>query len=237
MAILTESTIRKLLRTTDLKQTKILYLEPGTIITPSAKSYLNEIKIVYRNLLKEGEEPARNSVGEIESAKKDPLKSFNRQGQEVTYNHFTLSWSIKVEKMMSTVLLGQQLSHSKKEIQLTAELDTIVTVLQDFRRLMFRENYWEKCHIDEDKFEEQLEKVKDQFSPGSFIPKYTEGEVILMLYGLYTDIRELELQASSCFHNYLLFDEYCGLVERCRFMTEYVWSLMINRIEGNGRRE
>ena len=58
-----------------------------------------------------------------------------------------------------------------------------------------------------------------------------------MLYGLYTDIRELEWHASSCFQNYLLFDEYCGLVERCRFMAEYVWFLMINQIEGSGRRE
>ncbi|UJF15311.1 hypothetical protein LZ578_10085 [Jeotgalibaca sp. MA1X17-3] len=236
MAILTESTIRKLLRTTDLKQTKVLHLEPGTIITPSAKSYLNDITVIYRNLLEEVEGSAHETIDQIDTTK-DSLKSYNRQGQEVAHNHFTLSWNIKLEKLLSTVLFGQQLSHTKKEIQLTAELDTIVTVLEDFRRLIFYENYWEKCHIDEEKFGKQFDKIKEQFSPGTFIPKYTDGEVVLMLYGLYTDVRELELYASSCFQNYLLFDDYCGLVERCRFMAEYIWSLMINRIEGNGRRE
>lgn len=240
MAILTESTIRKLLRTTDLKKTKVLNLEPGTIITPSAKSYLNDITIVYQDLLEEvTEEALGDFVVDTELSKKDSSKTHNRKGQEVVYPHFTLSWCVKLEKLLSTVLLGQQLSQTEGKVSLTEELDILLTILHDFRGLVFCENYWEKSHINEEKFEEQFEKVNEQFPLGTFLPKYTDGEVVLMLYSLYADVRELELHASSCFQMYLLFDEYCSLIERCRFMAEYVWFLMINQIEGNskGRRE
>lgn len=237
MAILTESKIRKLLKTTDLKETKTLRLEPGTIITPSAKGYLNDITVIYGSQVEEPPTPA--SVEPVNNHTEQPSKNhfrqINRLGHEVVHNHFSFQWNIKVEKVISTILEGQHVSYAHQQTGLIADLDNLLQMLQDFRKLVFRGNYWERFHIEEEAFEQEVEQRNQLFSQHSFIPKYSDGELVLMLYRLYIEVRELELHASSCLQPYLLYDEYCSLMEQFLFMKEYVWVLMIREIDGRNK--
>jgi len=45
MAILTEETVRRLIKTTEIQETKVVEVEKGTIITPSARSFLSDHQI------------------------------------------------------------------------------------------------------------------------------------------------------------------------------------------------
>lgn len=45
MAILTEDAVRKLMKTTEMQETKVVEVEKGTIITPSARSFLSDHQI------------------------------------------------------------------------------------------------------------------------------------------------------------------------------------------------
>lgn len=234
MAILTESKIRKLLKTTDLKETKILRLEPGTIITPSAKGYLNDITVVYDDLpiektssvSIEKEEPPK------ETLRANPFRIVNRLGQEVFATHYSLHWNVQVEKLISTILEGQHLGYTLQQTELIADMDNLLQILQDFRKFSFSEDYWERFHLREADFLQEVEQRNQHFSPYSFLPKYSDGEVVLMLYRLYTQVQELGLYGSTQLHMYLPYEAYGCLLERCHFLQEYVWVLMIRQVEG-----
>lgn len=239
MAILTESKIRKLLRTTDLKESKVLILEPGTLITPSAKSYLNDVTIVYRNH-SEVEEVAKvmQPTSQPTIARINPLQITNQQGHEVAYNHVTFSWNVKIECLIGDVLVSQQLSHEKNKNTLPNDLAILLPILQAFRQLNFSEDNWSRYQNEKKTISPTSSMNKESFRPDNFIPAFTDGEVALFLYRLYTHVRMLEVDASSYLQSYLLFEEYCQLINGCRWMADYIWLLMIQELEedSKGRR-
>lgn len=235
MAILTENKIRKLLRTTDLKATKILCLEPGTIITPAAKGYLNGVTVTY---CEQVEKPTESEIAlgthpsEVVTAVSNPIPVSTRN--EPAGNQITWSWNIQVELLISEVLAGQQLSFKLKQDQLTQDLKPVLDVLRDFRKLDFCNDYWSHYQVEKEKYSQEIAKRETAYSPEDYIPSYSDEEAV-MIYQLYTKVRHLQITAYSCMQAYLLFDDFYCLLEGCRWMAEYLWILMIRKIEDNNK--
>lgn len=221
MAILTENNIRKLLRTTNLKETKVLVLEPGTIITPSAKSYLTDVKVIYE----EQSDPVPVEKAEEPVVCQAPII----RDESLLHPQFSLNWKIKVEQVIGEVLYAQQISLQQQNRGLITELDSVLNVLQDFRQLRFYENDSVHYQMDPGKYPQA-----DFYSSDTFLPNYTDGEVALMVYRLYTQIRNLQVEASN-FQTCLPFEEYYRLIKACRFLADYVWMLMIQEIEESNK--
>lgn len=206
MAVLTESKIRKLMKTADFKENKRLVLEPGTIITPSAKSYLTNVKIEYQKV---GVAPETDSVEDVTVKVVQPVKS----------NRATLQWQLALDQLSSKLLFDQQYFESINKKELIIQVDLWIQTLQDFKYMNVTV-----------KNQEAQDDSKD-----NFVPHYTEEETVLRLYARYLDVKELELEKIACLNDYLLMDEYHALISNCRMIANDIWLTMIHQIEGKSK--
>ena len=132
MAVLTESKIRKLIKTPEVQASKRLVLEPGTIITPSAKSYLTNIKVEYRE---------RETVFEEDTREDVPVKV----AVSVRNNRATQQWHHVLDKLTSKLLFDQKYAASLKENDVLARLGFLIETLQDYKKMDFLGNpYFEE---------------------------------------------------------------------------------------------
>jgi len=237
MPILTESKVKKLLKTTDMKKSKILLLESGTIITPAAKSYLTGIKVEFQEKEEEKpkvEFPIPNETRHEHSTDRN-VYPVVEQKKELAQNHFTFVWNNHVECLISDFLSAQQVSFENQQKDLIPELDKMIQVLKDFRKMDFCKNYWLKYGVDEEGFRKRREK-ESSYSPVTFIPSYSDGREVVMFYRLYTQVNSFQIHASKWLQPYLNSEEYFLMLEGCRWMADYIWSLMIGEKEKNVKR-
>ncbi len=220
MAVLTESKVRKLLKTSDFKASKCLVLEPGTIITPSARSYLTNIKIEYR---KEAEAiPEVNVAEEIQVQTSKPVKN----------NRATQQWHLVLNQLTSKLLFDQNYLSSINENDIVAKLDFLIQTLQAYKEMDFLRN----TYFEEDSLSLEVQNWNETYSQESFTPHYTNEEIVLRLYARYVDVRELEIQGTACLHDYLFIEEYHALIRSCRAMANDIWLTMVHKIEDNKER-
>lgn len=125
MALLTESEIRRRLNKEDLKTSKEIYVSKKDIVTPSAKSLLNEKKIALRYI-----EEMQDKVVSAENTVKDTAK------EEVETPKDTSNESNKKTKDYKyTTIFGAKLEEKPEHMtHLTGNL----LVFKDHQRIVFR---------------------------------------------------------------------------------------------------
>lgn len=213
MAILTESKIRKLLKTTNLTSTKELVLEPGTIITPSAKSYLTDITIRFQDEIVE-EEPAVELPIQVKPT------------TEPKENRISKAWRVEVDQVIVSIIQKQKVFHQQNKAVQVAELAVVLNILTDLRKMNTAENY-EIAKT----FEQTLREVQDKYPKATFIPSYDANEGSLHFYECYVQLRALELAAHKQLGDYLLEEELTQLASHCRLLIDYAWLLMAQQLE------
>ena len=210
MAVLTERHVRQLLKSTDYQQTKQLILEPGTIITPSAKSYLTNVVVVYQD---ERVDSVSQDVESIQPSK-PPTRSL------VKANRVSLKWQLAVDRTIVNLLNDQH--YLKDDQETITAIQSIVDGLSQLRKLA-------TVRLDEsDLVSPNLDAA---FSQDSFIPTYQSGETALRFFERYLDLGELKLAVYDNWLDYLDLEECQLLAKSCQVLVDRMWLLMVNQLK------
>lgn len=233
MAVLTESKIKKLLRRTELKETKSLVLEPGTVITPSAKEYLKDITIRYMKVAEaceiENQEtrlPRKESkIDKIRNEKgiQEVLIYKDGNGKEMWKNQSTYQFKTKIDIIISRILILQKKSQHMGNMELVEGLNNILMVFKSI-------SIEKKLELVEEI--ESLLKEKNPYSVSSylqdsFIPTYKDEEYIIALFELHAHFKELEYFIANGMKESLSFENYINYMSIATILKEYCWILMV----------
>lgn len=243
MAILTESKIKKLLRTTKLKETKFLVLEPGTVITPSAKEYLKDITIEYMEIPEEPETKNEKAtfpmtqlkVKEPKSAKniQEILMYSNGSGQEMWKSHSTYQFKIKIDIIISHILTLQKKSHHIGKMELVEALNTILIVVKTISMEILASDKLDLVQEIEKLLEDKKPYVASLYPEGSFIPTYKDEECVIALFELHAYLQELEHFIAKEMKEILTFEDYINCISIVTILKDYCWILMVQSKENS----
>lgn len=179
MGLLTESKIRELLKTTNLKYSQELIIEKNTIITPAAKSFINEkrIHLVRDDALEPSNEPVIYSDKEtLVENKTNPIDINLRYMQS------------KIDKLIikATVLQKECL----KDEQLLSQLEAIINILKKTKHTLGSNKEFNDFDEQIKQFYLEYTDVLTQYDTESY-PNYTENYIVLRLFEYYIDVQSL----------------------------------------------
>lgn len=241
MAILTESKIKKLLRTTKLKETKLLVLEPGTVITPSAKEYLKDITIEYMEIpessdTKEKEETFPMTQLEVSEPKnveniQETLMYDNRKKQKMWKSHLT--YQVKIDIIISHILTLQKKSHHIGKMELVGALNTILIVVKTIATEILASDKLDLVQEIEKWLEDKKSYVASLYPEGSFIPTYKDEEYVIDLFELHAYLQELEYFIAKEMKEILTSEDYINCISIVTILKDYCWILMVQSKENS----
>ena len=232
MAILTESKIKRLLRTTKLRETKFLVLEPGTVITPSAKEYLKDITIEYMVIPEATFPMTQVKVKEPQDAKnvQKVLINDNENEQEIWNRHLTNQFRAKIDIIISYILILQKKSHNIGKMELVESLNTILMVVKTISM--------ETLFSDKSDIAKEIKNLLKDNNPyfsrypeGSFIPTYKDEECVIDLFELHAYLQEIEHFITKEMKEHLTFENYTNQISIVTILKGYCWILMVDLIE------
>lgn len=213
MAILTESKIKRLLRTTNLKETKILVLEPGTVITPSAKEYLKGITIEY----------------------KIP-ESSETKNQETTFpvtSHLTYQFRIKINIAISHIVTLQKKSHDTGNTELVVALNTILMAVKTITMETLASYRLDLVQEIEKLLKDKKPYADSMYPEDSYVPTYKDEECVIALFELHAYLQELEHFIAKEMKEDLKFEDYIKCNSIAAAVKDYCWVLMVQMIENS----
>ncbi len=235
MAILTESKIKRLLRTTNLKETKLLVLEPGAVITPSAKEYLKDITIEYMKIPEASETKTQEATSPPQNAKSIQDVLLNKNGNEqVTWkSHLTYQFRIKINITISHIVTLQKKSHCIGNTELVEALNTILMVVKTITMEAFA-SYRLDLVQEIEKLLEDIKPYVDRLYPeGSFIPTYKDEECVIALFELHAYLQELEHFIAKEMKEGLKLEDYIKCISIATTLKDYCWVLMVQMKENS----
>ncbi len=209
MAILTESKIKRLLRTTNLKETKLLVLEPGTVITPSAKEYLKGITIEYMKI------PEATS----------PMAQWKSQ--------LTYQFRIKINIAISHIVTLQKKSHDMGNTELVVALNTILMVVKTITMETLASYRLELVQEIEKLLKDKKPYVDSIYPEDSYIPTYKDEECVIALFELHAYLQDLEQFIAKEMMEGLKYEDYIKGISMAATLKDYCWVLMVQMIESS----
>ena len=243
MAILTENKIKRLLRTTKLKETKFLVLEAGTVITPSAKEYLKDITIEYMEILEASETKNQEEtfpmiqlkVNEPPNAKniQEILIYNNGNGQEMWKSHLTYQFRIKIDITISHILTLQKKSHHIGKMELVEDLNTILKVVKTISMDTLASDKLDLVQEIEKLLKDKNPYATSLYPEGTFIPTYKDEECVIDLFELHAYLQELEHFIAKEMKESLTFEDYINCISIATILKDYCWILMVQLKENS----
>jgi len=209
MAILTESKIKRLLRTTNLKETKLLVLEPGTVITPSAKEYLKGITIEYMK------KPEATS----------PMAQWKSQ--------LTYQFRIKINIAISHIVTLQKKSHDMGNTELVVALNTILMIVKTITMETLASYRLELVQEIEKLLKDKKPYVDSIYPEDSYVPTYKDEECVIALFELHAYLQDLEHFIAKEMKEGLKFEDYIKCISMATTLKDYCWVLMVQMIENS----
>ena len=209
MAILTESKIKRLLRTTNLKETKLLVLEPGTVITPSAKEYLKGITIEYMK------KPEATS----------PMTQWKSQ--------LTYQFRIKINIAISHIVTLQKKSHDMGNTELVVALNTILMIVKTITMETLASYRLELVQEIEELLKDKKPYVDSIYPEDSYVPTYKDEECVIALFELHACLQDLEHFIAKEMKEGLKFEDYIKCISIATTLKDYCWVLMVQMIENS----
>lgn len=244
MPVLTESEIRKRFKGKDFKEVKEFRVVKGEIITPSAKSFLQDHNITLKYVSSEEELIEKEVVKEVVIKEKEyKYKTVFGANLDEKPEHMThLHGNLLVFKDHKRIVLRGKLDSLEAKILETQvlcsklELKALVKDLQealDFTRNVLR------CEVLDEKIEEfslqgmTPEELREKshhpqkyFGMPHFFPDYTMGEVVIALNSCRTKVRESELVAYEAFKGTYGEVEREDLIKALNRLSSLFWIMM-----------
>jgi len=178
MKLLTELKIRKLMKETDLKKCKRLEIQPDTIITPAARSFLNEHKI---QLSTESETSVsvvqESTLPNVEEGHSTLFKVSQDRGSQL---------GIELDRSILDIILLQK--DNLKHQTFVLELETLKQILKEVKLNL--QNKESQTDLSKKRHEFYIgnSKFVKQYSDGTE-PSYTDSTQSLQLFKIYLDLK------------------------------------------------
>ncbi len=243
MAILTESKIKKLLRTTKLKETKSLVLEPGTVITPSAKEYLKNITIEYMEISKTSEtknEKATFPMTRLKVNEPENIENIQNMviyndgnGQEIWKNHLAYEFKIKVDITISRILTLQKKSHHIGNMSLVEALNRILMVVKTISIETLVSDKLDLIQEIEKLLEDKKTYGSNLYPKDSFSPTYQDRECVIALFELHAYLQDLEHFIAKEMKETKSFEKHLNCISIVTILKDYCWILMVKSKENS----
>ncbi|NBI06147.1 cobalamin adenosyltransferase [Senegalia massiliensis] len=213
MKVLTEAQLRAKHKK---EQMENLIVKSNTIITPSAKEYLNEknIKLVFED--KEHLETTNEEEKETKEEKftpkyicqytggyleEKPENMTQLYGNELVFkNHPSIIFRGKLDSLQSKILEIQVLAHKDKKTKL---IDDLQEILEFVRNILKSEVINQKIEdfnffgIEETDIREMSHNPKNNLGVDHILPDYKMGELVIGLNSIRSNIREVEIVSIS----------------------------------------
>lgn len=254
MAVLTESSLRGRFFKERLKDS-VLKLPHGTIITPSAKSYLNEKKITIKFV----ESDTLNNDSNASSIDEEPQKTNHHQSLPVnktvktdslgkypdslvphhphfqTYDDYErLIWLSKMDALQANIIEIQMRLSSN--VKLTQELGEVLTFTRRLLRVEERGESLgrvELLELSESDIHSIILNPKKHFGIDYFYPDYQYGLEIVLLNSLRTTIREVELFTYQLFAQQENVEGSKDVLGALNLLTSVCWLMMFKSKTGD----
>lgn len=214
MAILTESNIKRLLRTTNLKETKYLVLDPGTVITPSAKEYLKDITIEYRKIPEASETKTQDAAF--------PMT-----------HRLTYEFEMKINIAISHIVTLQKKSHDIGNTELVVALNTILMVVKTMTMETLASYRLELVQEIEKLLKDKKPYVDSIYPEESYVPTYKDEEYVIALFELHAYLQDLEHFIAKEMKEGLKYEDYIKGISMASTLKDYCWVLMVQMIESS----
>ena len=229
MAILTESKIKRLLRTTKLRETKFLVLEPGTVITPSAKEYLKDITIGYTEIPEAAIPITQLKVNEPNNPKsiQEVLIYNSENGQEALKSHLNYQFRIKIDIIISRILTLQKKSHHIGRMGLVEGLNTTLMLVKTISMETLASDKTDQVKEIEKLLEDKNPYLSGIYPEGSYIPTYKDEECVIALFELHAYLQELEHFIAKEMKESLAIDYYTNYIFIATILKDYCWILLV----------
>lgn len=221
MAVLTESSLRSQ-QYRDKLQESVLKLPKGTILTPSAKSFLQEKKVTVEFVELSSEEPNEEETSVNDESSVSDLYNHDSFKYRLMHGGFidekpeymtSLHSDLLVFKdHLRIVLRGKLDSLEAKMIEgqmklvkypaLIDDLSELIGFVRQILRSEVMEEELGKIHLlnmNEHDIREMSHQPEKYFGEGYFTPDYRMGEGIVVLNSIRTFVRETELSAYQAF--------------------------------------
>lgn len=213
MKVLTEAQLRAKHKK---EQMESLIVKSNTIITPSAKEYLNEknIKLVFED--KENLEATKKEKNDKKEEKftpkyicqytggyfeEKPENMTQLYGNELVFkNHPSIIFRGKIDSLQSKILEVQVLAHKAKNNKL---IDDLQEILEFVRNILKSEVINEKIEdfnffgIEEKDIRDMSHNPKDNLGVDHILPDYKMGELMIGLNSIRSNTREVEIVSTS----------------------------------------
>lgn len=221
MKVLTETMLRAAFRN---QCPKTYSIQPGVILTPSARQYLREkkIELIVEEETQETAKPVETQTPAApQEAKQDPPKAkyqcyetggfFETKPEHMTQlygnllvkkDHPRIQLRGKLDSFQAQVLETQIFLDQCKEMALLKDLTEVLTFSRNLLRAEVLEEpfeQWEILGLKESELRSMSHYPEKHFGVQHFIPDYTMGAVLVKLNTLRALARELEIMGIKAF--------------------------------------
>ncbi|PKM66513.1 MAG: cobalamin adenosyltransferase [Firmicutes bacterium HGW-Firmicutes-2] len=218
MHVLTEAAVRAILKKDKVKE---LVIHPDTIITPSAREYLNEnkVKLVFEKDAQPDTHLGNKNKEVIEKIEEDDRKIlpkyvakdtggfFEKKPEDMTQlygnelvlkNHPSILFRGKVDSLQSKILEIQVMADRHKSEKLIQELQEVLQYVRNLLRAeVIKEETEEICLFGllEDEIRQMSHNPKKHIGVAHILPDYRMGEILIGLNAIRSGVREVELSS------------------------------------------
>lgn len=239
MSIVTEEDVRKMLMSDSMN--KAIYLGKDQLVTPSAKSYLNEhnISIKSKDELKEHSiKECENTGGEFNTLfgaklNNKPEHMTHLRGNTLVFkSHPRIAFRGAIDSLESKIIVLQTKCDNKKLID---DLEEIIGFIRNLIRCEVTEEPvgdFRLQGLDAPMLRDYSHHPSKYFGIKHFLPTYKHGETVAGLNRMRTLTRETELIAYKAFS-----DEYgrCfreDIIKSLNRLSSLFWIMMFRCLKG-----
>lgn len=215
MSLLTESELRKQLKNTDIKEYEVV---KGSIITPSARQYLQDknIKLVMVDALSDKKQGISKEKTE-DKGKIFPTFSCLQGGyveekpeymtqlygnKLVPKDHRRIEFRGRIDSLESEILETEVIASKLKNEGVIKDLEEVLCFVRNILRAEVLEEGLPEFYLlgmSEDDLREISHNPKKYFNMEHFMPSYKMGEIVIALNSLRSNTREVEVCGFKAF--------------------------------------
>jgi ethanolamine utilization cobalamin adenosyltransferase len=198
-------------------------LEPGEVLSPSAREYLSAHRVeVTRARTAQG---YRTENGTRLREKPETMTHL-RGNLLVEKTHPRIRLRGKIDSLEGDILLTQWVARREGYPKLVEELDEVLTFGRNCMRWEVMDEpvgVFRLCGLDENQLRERSHHPEQFYGQSHFLPSWQDGETMLALNRLRTEVRETELAACAAWPN----GERTDLIQALNRMSSLIWVQMI----------
>lgn len=220
MAVLTESTVKKLFAEGKIKEKEDFYIERKSIVTPSAITFLHDKNItLHFNPFKEVknmEQQQKKTILQASSenntvfetlfgaklTEKPEIMTHLRGNLLVFKDHPRIAFRGAIDSLESEIIVFQLVAQKHKLTRLTEDLQEIITFIRKMIRCEVSGEAmgsFELQNLSEKELREHSHHPSQYYGMKHFLPSYQQGEIVAGLNKLRTKTREVEITAYKAF--------------------------------------